>query len=278
MYGCFHDFTEQQKQVTYEAVLERHGPTLRSLSPPTTQSLADVRELLTRCPQLRHLDLTIARIGGDAEEVATYRQLGSHPRLRSIELALDCAVDASTQRPSSHNSSQTTWYDHQRLFAHSRSNIMSIPLPSSKATSKVSSDHLRQSFIACALDSTLAQAIFRQITTAKPINAAPIEVFAVKVLSAGTFRFSPATADLEPRSYNPIFDRYFGCLAWTMTPHPNVDRAGEVIVEQRIPADRERFVREPFGLEGLEPVFRTLWPEGDTGNWMDEWQSLPLAE
>ncbi|KAH6844613.1 hypothetical protein B0I37DRAFT_343081 [Chaetomium sp. MPI-CAGE-AT-0009] len=85
--------------ITVEAVLRRHGSTLRKLHllPYRSKDHDDldteaghVREIQQRCPRLEHVELRVRRRQGGPEEVAVYRTLGKIPRLRRATLLLDC--------------------------------------------------------------------------------------------------------------------------------------------------------------------------------------------
>ncbi|KAK3290940.1 uncharacterized protein B0H64DRAFT_410974 [Chaetomium fimeti] len=84
---------------TIEAVLQRHGPTLRRLylPPPYGEDDKDlnidadrVREIQEWCPRLEDVELRVRRRQGGPEEVAVYRTLGQIPQLRRATLVFDC--------------------------------------------------------------------------------------------------------------------------------------------------------------------------------------------
>jgi hypothetical protein len=316
--GYFCNLSPRQRASIFDLVLDCHGHTLTSLSPPQTLSSSDVRQLIYRCPQLQHLSTIVARTGGGADEVAMYRQLGSHPRLQSIALTLDCTVDACRTYPSSRGG----WYDYNVLF----------PFPSSAHPSEgrtqrakqVSFSHVRTSLTKCALDGPLAEAIFRHIQAAKPVGASSLQRLFVGLSNTGEFRFS-RTANHEHRPFDPVM-QYFARRAWTVIPHPSDARPLEVIatfgargsVYQAaecgklclpLPSSwsagtdgRRAWTMIPllsdarpgevitnFGkhldsdesaiqLGNWEMAFRSLWPEGATEDWRDDWHSLPLVE
>jgi hypothetical protein len=276
--GCFDGFSDDQKQATFDLMLNRHGHVLKRMSPPTAQSSADVRKLVSICRRLEHLDVVVRRTGGDTDEVEVYRQLGRFSRLRNVVLTLDCTVDALEPRPYSRNS-QAIMFDHQVLSANRPTRNLSIPRPANENNMSISNDCIYNAFVNCALDGPLAEAIFRQIAAERPAGALPLEVLNVKLLNAGRFRFG-RTAELEPRAFSPIFDKYFGRLGWKVIPHPNDALKGEVIVENVIPVNEEYYASDCDApkLGNSEPIFRSVWPVTTTGTWMNDWHSFPLTE
>jgi hypothetical protein len=252
--NCFHGFSDDQTRTIVAAVFDRHGRTLTSLTLPVLQSPVHVRELVTRCPRLENLNVTVARSFGDTGEWTIYRDLGSHRRLRSIDLTLDCTVDTFK---TSRRRKDVTWYDLEALFARRSSNLPSMF--ASRRKKKISDHHVREAFASCALDGALATSIFQLLADGRPAGAAPLKRLCVRLCNAGEFRFRPM-AEPEQREASLVFDEYFARRAFRVMPHPNDARSGEVIVEEVKATEEVDQARKAIMLENLEPFFRELWP------------------
>ncbi|KAL2144349.1 hypothetical protein VTI28DRAFT_9173 [Corynascus sepedonium] len=82
---------------TVSVILRRHGQTLRKLHliPEDISTVGDgdlVHELQQWCPLLENVRLCVWRRQGGPREVAIYRALGRMPRLRRVELLLNCRL------------------------------------------------------------------------------------------------------------------------------------------------------------------------------------------
>lgn len=260
--GGFGDPSDDMTKATMAAVLESHGTSLLRLSlpqtrysPPVLASSIDAYDLVTDCPELQYLNISIARSGGDAEEVAIYQQLGSHPRLQNLCLTLDCTeytLKTHLQDPFD----KMSWNGNQRLC----------------------NGHIRKSLTNCALDGALATAIFQQVTNAKTSAATSLKRLEIKTSNAGKFRSSQTVeindwgTPMDPRTLHPIFN-HLGGKVWSVTPHPSDARPGEVVVQ----GTDAVAAKEPIVLGEMELLFRTLWPKGASGDCRDDWHSFPLA-
>ncbi|KAL2194058.1 hypothetical protein P885DRAFT_80586 [Corynascus similis CBS 632.67] len=82
---------------TVSVILRRHGQTLRKLHliPEDISTVGDgdlVHELQQWCPLLENVRLCVRCRQGGPREVAIYRALGQTPRLRRVELLLNCCL------------------------------------------------------------------------------------------------------------------------------------------------------------------------------------------
>lgn len=256
--SLYHDMT----QSTMAAVLAYHGHSLRRLSlpknrrsPSILKTSDDARELVIRCPQLRHLNISLRR-SGDAQEVGIYQQLGSNSQLQSISLTLDCTQDISRIQLVD-LSDEAPWNNHPRLR----------------------NGHIRRALVNCALDGQLAAAIFRRFLECTAIKSLTLSLSNPgKILPiSGVQSESSSTRD----ALHPVFEKLGGGRVWTVTPHPNDARAGELIVTSSgdecnpsTPLQEEKHIE----LGELEHAFRSLWPakKESGGNWKDDWRSFPL--
>jgi len=133
---------------TFATVLHRHGETLRKLQfipvreqgmqvVPFVISHQCIHKLQKRCPNLQEVELLITRTKGDDQEVSIYRALGTLPWLKRASLLLDCS-----HLPS----------------------LMEIERPFLLDDKQIAF-HMREDLINTAIDSSLALAIFRAIST-----------------------------------------------------------------------------------------------------------------
>lgn len=136
--------TGRWEERVFDAVLGRHGPTLRLLRLVRVALLErrgdlDVdavraRAICQRCPRLEDLKLRVRRRQGGPEEVAVYRMLGRLRHLRRVTLVLDGRVPKQS------------------------------PITGDEV------DRIRKMLVNLAVDETLARAIYREITTAADLR------------------------------------------------------------------------------------------------------------
>lgn len=252
------------------AILENHGSVLRSLSLLSTLDPAQLHSILTRCPVLEHLETAISRLEGNADEVAMYRRLGLHSRLDTISLTLDCTVYIQEVLTFC-----KTWENEQLDTPRTLHDI-------------ARKRGLRGSLINCALDRNLAIEIFKCVASSKPVGASALKCVKMRVSSAGVAVVSEhgitrlARArylrnDILLANLKPLFGHFWNLIA---SRHPRDDCLGEVLVEQGWAAGKKRLTdADRDGVsKNVEPVFRTLWPKGESDDPRNDWRSFPLAE
>lgn len=273
-------------QATTKAIkavlLDYHGKTLSRLSlphwynTPIIRTPGDAHEIVTRCPQLNHLSLSMTRSGGNLDEVKIYQQLGSHPLPQSICLILDWSQNLSSAHLDE-PADRVTWGGKR----HNPYPTMILPtgvVPRDHYDRHLRNGHIRQALVDFALDGPLAAAISQCCAGAKPFVSTPLKSLEVRVSNAGLFRFSEVSeldewgTLIEGAPLHPIFKHLGGCT-WTVMPHPSDALPGKVVTV----AGGERSDTEPVVLGALEPLFRSLWPEGSSGDCRGVWHSFPLA-
>lgn len=264
---AFGDYNDDMSTATMSTLLQHHGNTLLRLSlqqnwhsPPIIKTLSDANNLVERCPRLDHLNVSIARSEGDLKEVAIYQQLGSHPLLQSINLTLDCTENVLHTNLAS-PSDKIPWNGHQHIC----------------------NGHIRRALKNCALDCTLATAIFHRCAAAKRSDAVQLKSMKIQVSNQGIFRLGQPANDLygrhlSPETLHPMFD-HIGERPWTVIPHPNEDLRGELIATEGV-LDESLYDEpdDPITLDELEEPFYNIWPKGKTGDWRNDWHSFPLAQ
>jgi hypothetical protein len=249
-----------------KAILSRHATTLQRLSlPQWVYSLRLGRILRKNCPSLEHLAVKMFRTEGDASELALYTALGSHPRVQSLCLGLDCSVDVGNESTRETPPPDAAYGD---VF-HRR-------------------EHIRRTLINCAIDGNLAADMFQRIAIAKPPDSAPLQSVQLNVINAGVIvtRGMNDRVQTSERVY-----RHF-TRTWSCSFDPRDDRLDEVLAEEpkeslcarkQSEADDAEFVSKYLlvvasGLGRLEAAFHDIWPKGTGDDWRDDWRSFPLED
>ncbi|KAH9213702.1 hypothetical protein DL95DRAFT_505861 [Leptodontidium sp. 2 PMI_412] len=172
-----------------EAILEKHGTSLRRLSLPTFGHLESVRfdayqvhEINRRCPSLRELELNVPRSKGDIAEQAIYTALGSIPQLQHLQLNLDCE-DRTCVRTLANGEieilNNPSWDD------FSQQSFPSEGGPAWEVNPR--NGHVVDMLINCALDAKLAEEIFDCISSAKPLGAQRLDSLRLSIHGGGFF-------------------------------------------------------------------------------------------
>jgi len=234
------------------SVLYYHGKTLKQLhltelqvfnagQPRVLNDDENMKDLIKFCPNLEDIEFRMRRTLGDKKEVGLYRALGGLRRLRRVSIILDCEI-----------------VEKNSTFQH------------------VLSENLtRDMFINAACDEKLATSIFTQIFGTEKSRNNPSQSLELCVIADVIAPSRHSYTRWEIRTITDWIGR-----AWL------VERPfeGNVKVKELNRHDRERHgedlqadLKEHLGSHGeaYEKVWRSIWPPR-TGNWMMEWESLPL--
>jgi hypothetical protein len=232
---------------TFEAVLRRHGHSLRKLrlfSPFGDDVAADVdvdlyrvRLIQQRCPRLEVVQLRVRRRQGGPEEVAVYRTLGRLPRLRHATLVLDCHV------------------------------------PLNDATDDL--ERLRKGLINLAVDENLTRAIFHKIFGG---SNSPFQRLRLETCSEDMFN-----ADWgELQDWAIWIGRSWVCTKNETRGEIRVheDHADQAEQERNGIRDDLQVMRdelEQFNYDWFDgtDLWTELWPRR-AEDWRDDWHSFPL--
>lgn len=232
---------------TLMTIEQKHGLTLHHLSIPSWACSADgLMSLKEACPHLSSLAIKVHRTQGDTDEVAMYTALGTYPKLHTLSLELDCAIEADNE---AHADAMTKTTNNQRAF------------------------------INCAIDIRLVASIFDNISGAKPAGSAPLHSLELNVVNAGVI-VTGSAAGFCDANRSRVYAHF--ARKWSCHLHPRDDWQGGVVVMEQDASKktRERIellgARSP-GLGDLEEAFRGLWP-GTGVDWRDEWKSFGLAD
>jgi hypothetical protein len=130
-----------------------------------------------------------------------------------------------------------------------------------------------------AVDQSLAQSIFRIISTSKPAYSPPLERVSLELDLLKYIRFNC----LEPNTHLQDVLTYIG-RPWTCTRNPRDDKPHDCFVTKHNPADESRdwiFNKDsdrPLHMYdfALAQSISRIWPAARTKGWMQVWHSFEL--
>lgn len=256
-----------------DAILSRHGPTLKSLdlrpnedplnitgfrdrrNIPMVLGKEHVLQIQTHCPALEKLAIPVKRTKSDAAEAELYKSFGEMIRLQHLFLTLDCS-EWRVSRDSTYNPS----FDEEDKK----------PLGFSGWLKK---GHLRGAFMNCAVDETLARSIWKTICQYKTGR----QLQSLKLWTTGGGRFGRTTNNED---YLKVVDNL--SRSWLIEPD-----VGEMInireLGRRAREMRDQELKDEVGpgsdIKGSQAlqVFRRIWPSKEgSRDWRHDWSSLPL--
>lgn len=266
-----------------DAILTRHGRTVVNLKlcpfedqwarmtdyvpyVPMTITKAHILQINDHCPALESLSIYIKRTMSDASEVELYRSLARIRPLQSLFLTLDCS-NWRVRRET--DLKDEAWFDEDDKKKFDG------PWRALKR------GHVRQSFINCAVDETLARSIWDVIATHKDGR----RLLSLKLHTTEAMNFG------MPGQVGRMVDIvHHLSRSWLIERGVRDDeqdalRVRELGLEARKARDKE--LKDKFEAEGGAEdyenthagvqVFRRIWPEKEVGRpWMDDWTSYPL--
>lgn len=276
------------------AILSRHGPTLQKLAlwpieeavitaddrvrtdMPMMFEKENVLQIQTHCPLLRELAIPVKRTKSSAVEAEIYKSFGKMARLRSLFLTLDCSNwQVTNERTRRTNDPSFDQFDRE-LF-------MGMDF--------LQKGHLRETFMNCAVDETLARSIWETIRRAKV--GSPL-----RSLRLWTGRGDQWADGVSNGMACSIIDNL--SRSWLLEVRDGMEyvvdvrelgRQGREIRDRAI-LDEERRDRERTADDGARgdagragedgsdqwQIFRRIWPRRKEGSrdWREDWVSLPL--
>ncbi|KAJ5414051.1 hypothetical protein N7509_000678 [Penicillium cosmopolitanum] len=252
-----------------DGIMNGHGTSLVELKLAESQGNEsvgsikkhDLSAIAQSCPLLRYLDLTLDRTGGDSEEAALYKILGSLPRLKCVSLTFHVSktwdyIDGPGDMDDLVNTDFDDEFDQQVQWAVRRA----------AGGSEACNGAIRERLVNCALDSALGRAIFGAISAGKPEGSVSLEKLRIKTTDVVEFGGVGCPMELIP-----ILEHLSQPMRITRCVRN--DSRNELIVEQE-PSDE---LPSEFP-EWLEVIWRRIWPEKMSNEWWNDWHSLPLAE
>ncbi|KAL1864706.1 hypothetical protein Daus18300_007508 [Diaporthe australafricana] len=266
-----------------DAILSRHGRTVVDLKlcpfedpwarmtdyipyVPMTITKAHILQINDNCPALESLSIYIKRTKSDASEVELYTSLARLRPLRSLFLTLDCSNWRVRRDP---DLEDEAWFDEddKRKFDGSWRALRR--------------GHVRQSFINCAVDETLARSIWDVIATRKDGK----RLLSLKLHTTGAMNFGMPGRLFRMADIVHHLSRSWLIERGVRDDEQDALHVRELGLEARKARDKE--LQDKFEAEGgaqdyEEPhagvqVFRRIWPEKEVGrHWKDDWTSYPL--
>lgn len=247
-------------------------------------SLSDLTQIAENCPLLETLAISIRRTYGDAREVASYRALGSLPKLQHLKLDLDVSeVQRVPGKPTPEDSDDDDddefkegWmipFDPRALPNHALLCEFDLePYMSDDDSDDPQgpiNGRIRGLLINAAIDKTLACSIFESISARKPRSSIPLERLDVKAIRINEFG--------EDISMTLVMIDVFHYIAkeWQVERNPRDDTDELVARETGEPVPN--MVPKMDRFPELTRVWRSIWPKSESGDWTSEWHSWPLS-
>lgn len=272
-----------------DAILSKHGSTLRELSLrpeeafswssngriPEIPMVFEKKHLLqiqAQCPILRKLSITVKRTKSDAVEAEFYKTLGKMESLQVLFLTLDCS-DVRVSRDSTRtNEPSFDEFDRQIGWAQNGVHLLQL-------------GHVRETFMNCAVDETLARSIWNAISQEKA--GKPLQ--SLKLWTTGGDTWGNGTSGggiwevVDKLSRSWLIERGVGSdegmfsvreIGWQRRAHRKEDWDASFN-----PASDtyRRKGRETHDWPVVRQIFHRIWaPIDDSKDWGEDWKSLPL--
>jgi hypothetical protein len=240
-------------------------------------TLSHLRKVVEYCPLLESLAISIQRTYGNAREVALYRALGSLPKLQHLALDLDVSdFQQLPDKPLPEDSDDeiSEWripFDAQALPNHTSLGEFDLELcvMYSWHPQSASNGRIRGALINAAIDKTLACSIFKEVSAAKPEGSIPLKRIDIKPIRIGEFGRNIRMS--EDVLY--VFETL--AKEWLVERNPRDDTDELVATEAGDTvsfSEQDKYLNSEFG-----KVWRSVWPEHESGDWKNEWHSFPLS-
>lgn len=271
-------------------VLKLHGMKLRilDLSPliggidhgvyfnHVTSDVESLSASLSHCQRLEELTITVPRTCGDRREVAVYRAIGSLPRLQQVNITLDARHPDFFSNIAIDESEAPADMDFDAWDNEVLDDWFTIYPESGPGPRK---GHVRKLFINTAIDSTLAESIFRAMASAKPTGSFPLE--------EARFTIIEDSHDMS-LGWATGFGGVSSIISknWTVKRSQKDDQRDLLI---SVPWSDKRSGYSTWHHRSLvtqywstiKAPFRKLWPSPRQGydgpeGWENDWKSFPL--
>jgi hypothetical protein len=281
-------------RVIFDAVISHQGSELQELNLNVTEfhiknvilGQHDIQMISENCPKLESLAISIPRSGGDADEVAIYKSLGSIKRLQRLSLKLDASsleVAWIYNQTEEHDKYKGGGYDGETDNNSSFDSFQADFYPYKLASGgrKLRNGHVMNSLIKSAMDENVARSIFEVITSGKPAGSVALESLSISIL--GGHVFGHASALYGEGSQGIGIGNVITAIsrAFKIERDPRDDLLDELFVMDMTPPWVIEMTRESKKLDHFaEQIFRRVWPgsgEGDS-KWGEDWSSFPLQE
>lgn len=251
-------------------ILSRHGRSLRRLhfrsqsgAPTRYHSLREIEMIRDLCPELQRLTLSMRRTRGNGTELAIYKALGTLPRLTSLDLILDTSLYSGILSENEHTYGGTFTEEDEIFLGVSPFLSGAFNSPNAQICANLSNS---------AVDATLAKAIFRVIVSSTSSTSPPLGMLKIRATRAVQIGLMSSKGGIETVMKEIL-------RSWIVTPSPRDDEVGVLIAADMASAQSARRSEEPPYLRGdVEHIFHRVWPSKRTGDWRDDYESLPLVE
>ncbi|EPE32280.1 hypothetical protein GLAREA_07413 [Glarea lozoyensis ATCC 20868] len=268
-----------------DAILWRHGPTLRklSLNPfespraanllyipriPMTFEKMHILQIQVQCPGLQELGLTVKRTRSDAQEADMYRCFARFGYLQSLFLTLDCSNWQTSILGDD-------WDDFDREFIHANAY---------RTDRVLRKGHLRETFRNCAVDETLAQSIWKTICQHK----AGKQLKSLKLYTSGGGVFD--CDEGIPNDEDIVISNLSRFWLIEKSVRDDMDTINVKELGREAREARDAMESELYGIHykgdrtgALLPpnsavhIFRRIWPQKKGSmDWRQDWTSFPL--
>lgn len=274
------------REIPSDSFLVYHGSCLTDLCLAPYHglqpALSDLRLVVESCPLLERLAISMRRTYGDAQEVKSYRLLGSLPKLQFLTLDLDVS---DVQRDVSNIQGipgEEVWpedsdddefgdgwapFNMRVLPNHESHHEFDLEIYDVTEDDSLTNGRIRGALINAAIDKMLACSIFETISDGKPKVSVPLERLDLKAIRIG--EFGNVMSDAVLRVFETI------AKEWRVERNPRDDTDEPVAKETGEPVF---FLTPTTTLPDpkLAKVWCLLWPEHEAGDWKEEWNSFPL--
>lgn len=274
-----------------DAVLCRHGQSLKKLNLRPFESFfpedgrhipmvcaeEHVLQIQAQCLVLEDLTIPIKRTKSDACEAAIYRSLGALARVQNLLLILDCSNWEVARSAEISNNNPCFGEEDCRFYPRNEDDH-----------GPLQRGHVRESFLNCAVDETLARSIWATICR----NKVGSRLQSLKIYTTGGGSFGLGSCYLDVQAVCDHLSRSWlverGVRDDEYWDNISVRELGRQAREMRDKelSDEQRYIyREPSAASrhsaadscSAGDIVRRIWPCGD-GNtdWREVWSSLPL--
>ncbi|KAJ4412493.1 hypothetical protein N0V82_008762 [Gnomoniopsis sp. IMI 355080] len=270
-----------------DAILTQHGPTLQKLSLRPTEISTSVSngnkrmkipmvfekehisQIQTQCPALQNLSISVKRTKSDAREAEIYKAFGKMEHLQVLFLTLDCS-DYRVTRDST-RTDDPSFDEFDREFGWGLGFLQL--------------GHVRETYMNCAVDETLACSIWDTICRAKV--GKPLQ--SLKLWTTGGDEWGNGTSNggirpvVDKLSRSWLLERVVGMEDMITVKELGRQRRerGEKDWNESSNPESDTYHRK--GRKGekewslVRQIFHRVWPpKKDSKDWGEEWESLPL--
>ncbi|GIZ45602.1 hypothetical protein CKM354_000876100 [Cercospora kikuchii] len=294
--------------VDMEPVLKRHGPTLKSLwlmQAGTHNEKPQFWEYLCTkhpgvlaavhkyCTRLEKLAIPIRRSKGNAAEVGSYKILGTLPKLRVLNLTLDCSdysvfgwlsgdandeVDSTWPELRGARTRNSKAFNQAPCRGFSTLHGPKLQPDFSPQGVQVLNQHILDAFINCAIDEHLARGIFTCISQQKSHNEVPLQHLSLHI-------WKPVAVKMY--STPPEVSSVANLLSnnWSVSRSTRDDRPQEIFAEKLMDKKKKKTTNRQDSDIGskaksswgkpVEEILQRLWPELKGARDLDQLSRCP---